>query len=77
MAWQSPSTMNSGGAASGGDSNGPAGTEYTLQGKLESSNFTSALRIFATTCPIHATSGQLTYSILRCDALPPTRMAQS
>lgn len=26
--------MNSGGAASGGDSNGPAGTEYTLQGVM-------------------------------------------
>ncbi|OCK82830.1 WD40 repeat-like protein [Lepidopterella palustris CBS 459.81] len=34
MAWQSPSAMNSGGAAGGGDNNGPAGTEYTLQGVM-------------------------------------------
>ena len=34
MAWQSPSAMNAGGANGGGDGNAPAGTEYTLQGKL-------------------------------------------
>ncbi|KAJ4987432.1 striatin pro11 [Stagonosporopsis vannaccii] len=33
MAWQSPSAMNAGGA-NGGDSNAPAGTEYTLQGVM-------------------------------------------
>ncbi|KAF2199323.1 WD40 repeat-like protein [Delitschia confertaspora ATCC 74209] len=34
MAWQSPSAMNTGGAPSGGDGHGPAGTEYTLQGVM-------------------------------------------
>ncbi|KAF3038097.1 hypothetical protein E8E12_003471 [Didymella heteroderae] len=34
MAWQSPSAMNAGGANGGGDSNAPAGTEYTLQGVM-------------------------------------------
>ncbi|KAF2790825.1 striatin Pro11 [Melanomma pulvis-pyrius CBS 109.77] len=34
MAWQSPSAMNQGGVAGGGDGNGPAGTEYTLQGVM-------------------------------------------
>lgn len=34
MAWQSPSSMSNGGAAGGAEHNGPAGTEYTLQGKL-------------------------------------------
>lgn len=33
MAWQSPSAVNAGGAAGGGDGNAPTGTEYTLQGK--------------------------------------------
>jgi striatin 1/3/4 len=33
MAWQSPSAMNAGGPAGGGDGNAQTGTEYTLQGK--------------------------------------------
>jgi hypothetical protein len=34
MAWQSPSAMNTGSAGGGGDGSAPAGTEYTLQGKM-------------------------------------------
>ncbi|TKA61690.1 Striatin Pro11 [Cryomyces minteri] len=34
MAYQSPSGMGSGGMAGGGESHGPAGTEYTLQGVM-------------------------------------------
>ncbi|KAF2115039.1 striatin Pro11 [Lophiotrema nucula] len=34
MAWQSPSAMNAGSVAGGGDGSGPTGTEYTLQGVM-------------------------------------------
>ena len=37
MAWQSPSAINGGGGNGGNDSNAPAGTEYTLQGRMHPS----------------------------------------
>ena len=43
MARPSPSAMNAGGVNGGGDGNGPAGTEYTLQGRVPSVDTTQAM----------------------------------
>jgi hypothetical protein len=43
MAWQSPSAMNAGGVNGGGDGNAPAGTEYTLQGRVLSVDTTQTM----------------------------------